>query len=371
MEGLTQKCAKCGKIKSEALFIGKRGKPVQKCQECQEKAATLKKSAMMKPVPEGKKICSNCAALRDLIAFKGQKGQECNHCQTCRESQARSDKAKKEKVRKQAIEGETKACSDCFKLLALVAFQGEHGQTYGLCGNCRARGAAKAKRQRESDPEKSRDTNRRSKQKMRDQSPLRVKRAQYHAGARIRGLEMGLNDEQMDALFQMSCEYCGESSSLNGIDRVDNSKGYVPENCVPCCSLCNHTKGKLDLNQFLTQSQSISFYQETGQTLGAWPFKGVSRVTTAQYRRNAAKNKRDFELTEEMFKSIISNACHYCGKKNDDSHQNGIDRKDNSIGYKPENCLACCWPCNVMKQETAYDEFINHCKKITAHSTKE
>jgi hypothetical protein len=28
----------------------------------------------------------------------------------------------------------------------------------------------------------------------------------------------------------------------NGIDRVDNEKGYLVENCVPCCFTCNSLK---------------------------------------------------------------------------------------------------------------------------------
>lgn len=36
----------------------------------------------------------------------------------------------------------------------------------------------------------------------------------------------------------------------NGIDRIDNNRGYVKENCVPCCKTCNYAKRKMDLLTF-------------------------------------------------------------------------------------------------------------------------
>lgn len=54
-----------------------------------------------------------------------------------------------------------------------------------------------------------------------------------------------------------TCHYCGtsipwephgkyrKSSSGYFLDRKDNSKGYSTNNCVVCCSLCNHVKGNL------------------------------------------------------------------------------------------------------------------------------
>jgi hypothetical protein len=33
----------------------------------------------------------------------------------------------------------------------------------------------------------------------------------------------------------------------NGIDRIDNTKGYTSGNCLACCIRCNKLKGKLSL----------------------------------------------------------------------------------------------------------------------------
>jgi hypothetical protein len=43
----------------------------------------------------------------------------------------------------------------------------------------------------------------------------------------------------------------------NGIDRKNNSLGYVSNNCVPCCSECNLMKRKMSVNQFLEHMRKI------------------------------------------------------------------------------------------------------------------
>ena len=43
----------------------------------------------------------------------------------------------------------------------------------------------------------------------------------------------------------------GEQYTYNGIDRVDNSKGYTEENCVPCCADIDAMKMDLPKKRFL------------------------------------------------------------------------------------------------------------------------
>ena len=39
---------------------------------------------------------------------------------------------------------------------------------------------------------------------------------------------------------------------INGIDRIDNSKGYLTNNCVPCCPDCNGAKTDMTLYNWLS-----------------------------------------------------------------------------------------------------------------------
>ena len=85
----------------------------------------------------------------------------------------------------------------------------------------------------------------------------------YLQSSRKRGLDFELKKEDAIILFKSNCFYCGcEPSQIkkefgcygefiyNGIDRVDNNKGYVLNNCVPCCKQCNQAKSTYSLTEF-------------------------------------------------------------------------------------------------------------------------
>jgi hypothetical protein len=84
----------------------------------------------------------------------------------------------------------------------------------------------------------------------------------YKKNAHDRGLIWELTDEQTDQLLQGNCFYCGKPPSRtssnvrkdyiwNGIDRVDNSRGYRPENCVTCCKSCNSKKSGFTIDKMI------------------------------------------------------------------------------------------------------------------------
>jgi hypothetical protein len=69
--------------------------------------------------------------------------------------------------------------------------------------------------------------------------------------AKVRDLEWGLTLEQFAEINSKSCYYCGHHlpEAGSGLDRVDNSKGYVANNVVPCCTECNRAR----LDQFTSE----------------------------------------------------------------------------------------------------------------------
>lgn len=86
----------------------------------------------------------------------------------------------------------------------------------------------------------------------------------YKNSAKKRNYEFELTIDQFQTITSRNCHYCGlrpEQSSYsngsktsdyiyNGIDRVDNTKGYVLENIVPCCKHCNFAKRNMTTNQW-------------------------------------------------------------------------------------------------------------------------
>lgn len=84
----------------------------------------------------------------------------------------------------------------------------------------------------------------------------------YRRSAGRRGYAWELGGEEFDKLAAADCAYCGSPPgtvqvyrshrfTYNGIDRVNNSLGYMHGNVVPCCEICNRAKGAKSLGEFL------------------------------------------------------------------------------------------------------------------------
>jgi len=87
----------------------------------------------------------------------------------------------------------------------------------------------------------------------------------YKRHAINRGFEWILSREQVKEIIKKDCLYCGspptnkkktknsiEDKGLlySGIDRIDSSKDYTEDNCVPCCRVCNYAKSNMDIKEF-------------------------------------------------------------------------------------------------------------------------
>lgn len=93
------------------------------------------------------------------------------------------------------------------------------------------------------------------------------------------------------------------------------------------------------------------------------------------YKNGARHRSLEFSITDSEFRNLTSSNCHYCNARparlsapdkstNGSYIYNGIDRKDNSIGYVTSNCVSCCWDCNNLKGSRSYNDFINMIRKI-------
>lgn len=90
----------------------------------------------------------------------------------------------------------------------------------------------------------------------------------YWKVAASRGRAFDLTRDQFEKLSLLDCHYCGappaprlrkrrdqpttevKAWTGNGIDRVDNLRGYTLDNVVPCCRDCNRMKMDLTLAAF-------------------------------------------------------------------------------------------------------------------------
>jgi hypothetical protein len=94
----------------------------------------------------------------------------------------------------------------------------------------------------------------------------------YRFDAKSRGFSFDLGDDDFRSITKRNCIYCGcEPSAIhgrsrpnghyvfNGIDRLDSSKGYSIENCVPCCKSCNIAKHTMSYDEFKAWVSKVYF----------------------------------------------------------------------------------------------------------------
>jgi hypothetical protein len=109
---------------------------------------------------------------------------------------------------------------------------------------------------------------------------------------------------------------------------------------------------------------------------GIDPTELAYRIIYNDYKSRAKQKKFEFEFSFESFKIFISSDCYYCGSApvlpktgtnklgTATIFYNGIDRKNNDIGYKIDNAVTCCKICNYAKKAMNYNDFIIWINKI-------
>jgi hypothetical protein len=92
--------------------------------------------------------------------------------------------------------------------------------------------------------------------------------------ARSRQMVFDLTLEQFQELTSANCYYCGARPFnvasfpqvgittdyiYNGIDRIDNTKGYVLDSVRSCCKRCNFLKGRMPEEAFFEIVQYVAY----------------------------------------------------------------------------------------------------------------
>lgn len=155
---------------------------------------------------------------------------------------------------------------------------------------------------------------------------------------------VGLNKQQ-EALWECRCE-CGGEKIVPG--------AYLSNGSTRSCGCL-----RKNVNRKWPQSES------------------QARHRFGHYQLVSEKADREFLLSFEQFLSLCKSNCFYCGQPpgagvtrtgTAKSYAlNGIDRVDNKIGYRIENCVPCCELCNRFKGVLTDDLFIGHCILIAKY----
>jgi hypothetical protein len=189
----------------------------------------------------------------------------------------------------------------------------------------------------------------------------------YIRDANKKNINFELSFDEFAEIVTHICYYCGklQDKNLNGIDKMDCNSGYIKDNCVSCCEMCNFMKGTLTAEIFLKRIEHILTYQ--GYIKGnLYPeyFANHLSGNYDSYEKRANKKNIEFKMTEEDYYTLILEDCYICGKKTDGFHINGIDRVNNENGYYLDNIEPCCGECNFMKNKFKLADFFDKLRDI-------
>jgi hypothetical protein len=252
-------------------------------------------------------------------------------------------------------------CLDCGRTLTdMIRAKGKHDKPLRRCVPC----YEKLLKQESERPERNRNF------KAEAFTNKHVIWNHYVKGAKKRGIPFTLSKTHFQELIVKPCFYCNyhKEGEVHGIDRVDNQKGYIEENVVPCCETCNVLKGTQHPQEFIDKMQVIHQYKITNQPISPelvekWiTYRSKTTPSYKTYAKSASSRNIEFRLSEIEFAEIVQQSCYLCGLVD----KNGIDRFDNSKGYLLENCRPCCGHCNLMKKDRMYDSILRNAEQIRA-----
>lgn len=160
---------------------------------------------------------------------------------------------------------------------------------------------------------------------------------------------------------------------------TSNGNSYVYWLCECSCGNFKEIKGAALTNHKEPTLSCGCLQKEKASLLGKSFFKGagISGVNSlfTRYKRGARYRNLEFKITKDEFREFLFKECYYCGDEpknnwrreevNQHLIYNGIDRRNNNIGYLKENLVTCCGICNKAKMDLSDNEFITLAKKIS------
>jgi hypothetical protein len=342
------------------------------CKEClrKDREEDHKNRSVEPAKTETDKQCTSCRKMYPLDAFKGIR-EETKTCAVCRETNKRADEKRdmervRELSRKNSAKPERKEVKKLWR-------DKNADKELSYCLNARAKKinedtekylkyqSERMKKWRVDNPEKVQASN-----KERNEN-IDYHYSNYKKSAFVKQLPFELDKETFIQLVKTPCHYCAiiQEKGFNGLDRIDSVAGYVKDNCVPCCEMCNYMKKCLSPDVFVKIAQHIDSYSKKTGSLYPEVFQNTKSVKYSLSKLSAISRNIPFDVSKEYFDTKKQECCYLCGKQNSEIHQNGIDRLDSSIGYVESNMQSCCGTCNYMKNNYSLESFLEKCSLIS------
>ena len=166
------------------------------------------------------------------------------------------------------------------------------------------------------------------------------------------------------------CLQCREAERTSDkklrIKKVNNSIIFnETNNDLKMCKICNCTESIDNFDDITSKCSSCSLKSKLSCKIRNPRDQEKSKLY--DYKKSANKKKLEFNISNDEFFNLVKSSCHYCDY-NDSVI--GVDRKNSDIGYVKTNVLPCCEICNLMKNDSNYDDFLSMCEHITTVNKK-
>jgi len=194
------------------------------------------------------------------------------------------------------------------------------------------------------------------------------------------GMIHARNDKTPRCLFCKPAKLVGTTTengikilSIGGLKRDGLKKPVRQMNCECHCGKKFTTRVEQVSNVNIKSCGCLNYYPDREKPALNQVYKGSKRM--------AKKRGYTFNITKEQYYTISQKPCYYCGLKHSNKQvqvvkngedsiyiYNGIDRRDNNIGYEISNCVAACKFCNSKKSDMDETEFYKWIESAYNHS---
>lgn len=219
---MKNKLCKCGKIKLDDFYCG----------YCREKHNKRNNKVVLQTA--NRKLNNLCRCNKPLVLGKSR-------CYGC---------AEREKNRKNKQRQERKVLGVCTRC-------GNEIVTHKSCEVCRTKANILY------------NTNKKLNEELRAKRILSNAKVKYKSDIKF------TYDITLDFIleaFTKNCSYCEQGEDI-GLDRIDNEKGYLKTNVVPCCLTCNLIRKDLPYPAWMILSNNMKEIKENKLLEGWSPFK--------------------------------------------------------------------------------------------------
>lgn len=171
---------------------------------------------------------------------------------------------------------------------------------------------------------------------------------------------------------------------LTVLERIPHKHGYI---CLICTCDCGNQTTVLWNNLWSGKSDSCGCSRIRIKDRS----QAVYNRSFSQYKAAAKHRNLVWELTKEEFQKLILSPCFYCGEaptrpilpmvnkrftarkpqvKGEwpEIWANGVDRRNNDLGYTVSNSVPCCYTCNRTKWTLTEEQFLGWASKVYRHS---